>query len=43
MIVRADDQNVFPSKYTSTDIGKVLIDGVEYTLNQDIVRLTLQY
>lgn len=39
MIVRADDQNVFPSKYTSTDIEKVLIDGVEYTLNQDIVRL----
>lgn len=39
MIVRADDQNVFPSKYTSTDIEKVLIDDVEYTLNEDIVRL----
>ncbi len=35
MIVRADEQNVFPVKYTSTDIEQVLIDGVQYLLNQD--------
>ena len=34
MIVRADDQNVFPIKYTSTDIEQVLIDEVQYLLNQ---------
>lgn len=39
MIVRADDQNVFPIKYTSTDIEQVLIDEVQYLLNQDKVLL----
>ena len=39
MIVRADDQNAFPVKYTSTDIEKLLINDVEFLLNQNVVRL----
>lgn len=39
MIVRADDQNAFPAKYTSTDIEKILINDVEFLINQNVVRL----
>ncbi|MBS3991716.1 MAG: cadherin-like beta sandwich domain-containing protein [Erysipelothrix sp.] len=39
MIVRADDQGNFPSKYTSTDIDKILLDEIQYAINQDMVRL----
>jgi hypothetical protein len=39
VIVRADDQGNYPSKYTSTDIDKILLDEIQYISNQDIVRL----